>query len=243
MGDLQLSELREEVRAAHANRTDISDSRFDRAINLSQTRIARVHKWSALYWEYEETFPYTGNPRDDRFVEIDSRIHKILSLIRLNLTSNESDPMKRLTPNQMADMVEAYGLANDGEPFYYSILGNSPDNAGNPRKYIEIFKPPDKEYNALLRVFRYPKKLENDTDTTDFYALDDAIIALSASWLYASLREMDSANKWFRIFRNEIESAVIDDNDPGRLEVAASRGAVQPQYWKDPFILSMSQVS
>lgn len=243
MGDLDLSALREEVKAAHANRSDITDARYDRAINLSQRRIARIHKWSDLYWEYEIDIPHTGAPRDDRFVEINSQIHKILSLIRIDLTSNETDPMEKITTSQMADLVEHRGLDNTGEPFYYAVLGNSPDNTGAAKKFIEIFRPPDQAYKGLLRVFRYPTKLVNDTDVSDFHSLDDAIIALSASWLYATLREMDSANKWFRIFRNEIETAVDDDNSPGRMEVSGEGQVVSPpEYWKDPFIHSMSQV-
>lgn len=231
MGTLQLSELREEVHDAHGNRNDLTDARLDRIINMSQERIARRYR-------FEELVDLATIDLDSEEITLPDNVQKLyhISIRDKTDTSGYTSDLVRVTRKKLFQLRQLKDSPNTRRPVYYNRYGQK----------VRVQAPPDKTYLAEYVFSAYPTKLVGDADKSDFDSLDDAIIALSVSWLFAIKGNTDEANRWFRIFNNSMGDARLEDFDTPDAELSTetteSGDRLAPRYYEDPFQMSMPRV-
>ena len=236
MGTLQLSELRAEVTAHLAGRTDVTSAEINRAINLTQTRMARRHDFKELSLYQTGVLPFTGTPATDLTVAhtvfTSKTIDDIISFVIHDGGSREQK-LQGWAPRQFDKRVPA------------SIL----EDVDMPRHYVhwaerfELFPIPDQQYSFIFRAYVRPDLLNGDTSKSDLDDKDDLIIFLTTAYLYARLGEFDRANYFFGIYKDELGASIMDDLDKPDRDIKArhanSDGIGFQEYWNDPFVKSV----
>ena len=233
MGTLTRTEIAAEIRANLGGRTDL-DTLLSTRINLSQRRIARKHDWEELERTKVDASSATSTKSYDvaTFVgesaATGNDVVKDIHTIRL-ISAEESRRLIRVTPAQ-ADMVIPYPENSaTGKPFWYIWYGN----------YFEMIRIPDDSYTCYVRWSKYPDDMDNDASRSDLKNKDDAIIALTTSWSFSSLKMKEEAAHWFTIAKDLINDAMLDDNVDRDLTLRPIEelGIRHPtgNYWNDPF--------
>lgn len=230
MGTLTLDEIKTEVRANLGGRTDL-DSLLSTRVNLVQKRIARKHDWEELERTKVDASSATSTKSYDvaTFVgETNNDVVRDIHTIRL-ISAAESRRLVRVTP-AIADQIIPYPEnSSTGKPFWYIWYGN----------YFEMIRIPDDSYVCYVRWSKYPDTLSNGASTSDLKNKDDAIIALTTSWCFSSLKMKEEAAHWFTIAKDLINDAIIEDNTDRDLTLRPKEelGIQHPvgDYWSDPF--------
>lgn len=224
MGTLTLSDFRDEVSAALGNRNDLTNSRIDRILNMSQERIARRYRFDDLI--EEQQFDIASNE-----VALPSDVHKIyhLSIRDKADTSAYTTDLVRVPKKTILQLHQMKSTPDQRRPTVYARYGNT----------LRIYASPDVTYLAEIVYSKYPTALSGDGDTSDFDLLDDAIIALAVSWLFSSYGNPDEATRWFRIFQNSMKDAVLEENENPDLSIDYGTTPMSdigaPRYYEDPF--------
>lgn len=231
---LQFSEIKTEVRAAFAARTDL-DARLAIIINQAQKRIARIKSWKELYTSYSYTIPYTGTPANDKVVTLSDvfgsdRVRRIIT-IRLVLANGRSRKLRRRDIRQFDGEIP--------EPEYFGT--------GTPEKYIflkdtiELWRVPDETLTSVWRTYNWPADLSGDTDESDLEDKDDLIIALSLVYAANSLQLFDEAKNWAMYGRTLLKEAMGEEPDTDDLDILPAFESVGGHgigdYWTDPFVV------
>ena len=234
MGTLQFSEIKDEVRAAFAARTDL-DTRLTRIINQAQKRLARQRNWKELYKLYTYTIPYTGTAADDKTIQSSNifgsdSVRRIITA-RLVLGNGRSRKLERRPIRQWdRELPEPEYLAL-GRPEKYVLYGDGS---------IDLWRVPDQTYTSVWRGLIWPAALSGDTDTSDLDNKDDLIVAYACRYAALSLQLYDEADRWKREIRDlfsEIEEDNIDGLDQDLLpRFESNQGSNLDTYWNDPFI-------
>lgn len=239
MGELSYTQLDSELHAIHGNRDDFSQDERVIALNLAQTRIARIHDWNELWAVDTGTIGDAGDAATDKFENIPSGIRRIYSFRIVNTSDRSKSAKLRWVPQRQWDQNIPESQAWDtGQPSLYTIWKRA-DNF-----VFEFFLIPDTSYNYEVRSAKWPTNFTTSSGATasTLDRKDDMILALAASWGFLRKREMEEANRWWGIYREmannatdqEIEEFEIDVRAP--LEMAR-RGQDAPtvQPWADPF--------
>ena len=206
MGSLQLSDLRAEVTSHLAERDDVTSARLNRALELAQERIARLHDFEELSKIETKTLTYTGTKSTDRFLaftDLTDKEPKEIYSIRF-LDDARSKKLRRITPRQMDKEIPDPEFDSTGIPAIYVIW----------REKFEWWRIPDKAYKVDFRFQAWPTTLIGAANTfkSDFNRKDDILIALSVSYLYGSFGEYERANRFYGIFVALLREAVGEDD-------------------------------
>ncbi len=232
MGTLTLSDLQDELRGHLGNRTDLTTTKLTRALNLTQQRMSRLHKFRELQTTITGIFPYTGVLTTDKFITYASitnrTIDEFISITVFLTDLSQARKLEQWTPRQYDERVPAGELFTTRIPDVY-ILWNDK---------LELFPIPDQEYGAYLRLYLKPQPLVNAGDVSDLDEKDDLIIFLTTSYLFGRLGEYDRANQFFSIYKDEFNNAMSDDQDYSDLDIKPrhiGKSVGMVDYWKDPF--------
>lgn len=235
MGTLQLSELITEVRGAHAGRLDLTDERIITGLNLAQQRIARRHDFEEL-----------------RTVETGS-VAQSTQYINFTDLSTVTNPREiySFTIKDPSTDLRACKLTNwTARTFDQRVPNPEAHDEGMPSSYVnwkerfELWRIPDQTYNYTIRLSFWPTAFTSSvlSAKSDFREKDDLLIFLTVSWEYAKLGEYEKANRFFAMFRTELETATGEDATRPDRDIKPPAGAAQPditsdQYWLNPFIV------
>lgn len=228
MGTLTLAEIKGEIRAALGNRTD-EDSRLTTAINLSQMRIARKHRWEELEALYNRNFEITSSVYNDKFVAFPSNLRDIYSVIVLD--GYESRKLIRVPYRRWDRVIPSPEQFSRGTPSHYTLFRNT----------MELWKVPDEALETIIRAVEWPTSFGSDeTALSDLDQKDDMIITLTVSWFLMTQGREDDANKWWGIYKNLMNDAGAEEDERPDLDLlpgpgAGSNSAMLAPYYQDPF--------
>jgi len=226
MGTLTLQQMIGELKAHLGNRIELTDPRYVIALNVAQTRIARLRDWDEL--ERLSAGVLTvgskllGQPTDT---------HKIFTFRLVHATNTVIPRKLTYVPSRQWDTrIPAPQALSAGIPEIYTIWGNQ----------FELWRVPDLAYDYELRHTVWPTDFSVSllTGVSSFNKKDDMVLALATSWLYLGLREDQLANTWWTVYRELAASAgVLEELQPDQQLSAYQRGvAGVTDYWTDPFV-------
>lgn len=227
MGTLLKSELIDEISDFFANREDFTDARYVRWLNLAQQRIVRLKVWEEL--QALDTSLVTVV--SDKFLAEPSNIRKIYTL-RLIDDSNSRYLMGK--PQKAFDkMIPLPSRFAEGRPSIYTRW------AGN----FEFYKVPDAIYSLELRYTKWATAFTTAADiVSDLSEKDDALIMLAVSWGFLTLKNIDDATKYWRIYKDMINNAAMEDVERPDIDIKpegiSSSAMNNNNPWENPFINS-----
>lgn len=234
MGDLTTAQYREEIQRHLANRTDLSDATYTRAINISQVQLARVHDFKELRTLVTPSIAYNNN-NNDRFLSYSTiltsgTIHEVISFVASDGSSTHGK-VTQISPRKLDKLVgDPTALFTRRIPSHYVIWNDK----------FELWPLPDKAYSSLIRLTKWPVSLSADTDVSDYVHKDDILIHLATSYLYHSLGEYERAARFFNMASSNIRTAVTEDAEDPDKQIMPAFNDVSEQivgeYWNDPFI-------
>lgn len=239
MGNLALSDFRDEVQRHLANRTDLSDATLTRAINIGQVQLARMHDFQELRILATPAIAF-ANTASDRFLSkttilsgINNTIREMMSFV-ISDDADESVKVVQKSPRAMDKSVgDPVNFNTRRIPKLYTIWKDN----------LELFPLPDKAYTSLIRLTLWPVWLTQDADLSEFLNKDDILIHLATSYLYHSLGEYERATKFFGIAVSNAKTASREDATRPDEEIKPAfefrDGQSASDYWKDPFIRSI----
>jgi len=234
MGILTLTQLDTELKAAHGDRDDIDQDRRIVALNLAQIRIARIYDWNELQDIDTGVIGDAGDPATDKFEAIPARIRKIYSFKIVDTASLTNSRKLRWIPQRQWDETIPETQAWDTYiPEIYTIW----------KDRFEFWKIPDTSYNYEVRSAKWPLEFSSsDLDAVSgLDRKDDMIVALAASWLFLTNREMDEANNWWKVYQEMANNAVGEDIEEREIDIRAPleqalrSGTATAVPWNDPF--------
>lgn len=233
MGTLQLSELRDEILAHLAGRDDISDARITRAINLSQTRMARKMRFEEF--EFFETFSkiHSGTKSIDRIIEfsdlVNSNPRDFWSIVCYESGGNGRERKLVRKPTREMDKIWAapeVSYLSTEMPHTYVVWDEK----------IELFPIMNQSYSFDIRGYKWPTALSADTDVSEFKEKDDCIINLTTSYLFGTLGEYERQGRFFNIYIDMMQDAMKEEDKPDETLAVEMRPHVSRQWWNDPWI-------
>jgi len=238
VGTLTFTELDTELQAAHGNRDDISQARRVVALNLAQTRIARIYDWNELQSIATGQIGDNADPALDKFEATPSNIRRIHSFKIVDTASKTNSRKLQWVPQRQWDEsvpeTEAWSV---DIPVQYTIWKRG--GAFN----FEFWKIPDQSYNYEIRYAVWPTDLSSisPSATSDLDKKDDMIVALAASWLFLTNREVEEANRWWAVYRQMADNATNQDIEEHEIDIHAPlERAIRGRHptadpWLDPF--------
>ena len=235
MGDLTLSQYRDEVRDHLGGRTDLSDAKLTRAINIAQVQLARIEDFEELRILATPAIPFT-NTNADRFlaktaVSGTKTLREMISFV-VSDGSSRSRKLEQCTPRQLDRFIG--DATNDLHSRFI------------PRKYVmwddnmELWPLPDQAYSSIIRATIWPTALALGGDKSIFVFKDEILIHLTTSYMYHSLGEYDRAKMFFGFATANIATALLQDKKSPDRDIkppweSLSRGATG-EYWLNPFV-------
>lgn len=233
MGTLTLAELKTELRVILSGQSDF-EPRLTSALNLSQMRIARAHRWEELETLYTNTTGFTSTPADDMYLTFPSDVRDIYS-VRLQDDANSRKLVR--VPNRSWDkrIPDSTYLAT-GRPSHYTLY----------RNVMEFWPVPDAAYNLIARGIMWPTAFVTATPSavSTLDEKDDMLIALTASWLLRSVGEVEKSNNWFVVYKNSLAAAIDEDVEKPDLDYPVGfkddADVLSGNYPANPFVRSVS---
>lgn len=239
MGTLTQSELDSELLAAHGNRDDFTEARRLIALNLAQVRIARIYDWNELQSVDTGTIGSAGVKSTDKFELTPTNIRRIYSFRIVDTASKTNSRKLRWVPQRQWDQNVPESEAWDTDtPTIYTIWKRS--GAFN----FEFWRIPDQEYDYEIRSVKWPTDfVSGGGAVSDLDNKDDMIVALAASWLFLTAREMEQANTWWQVYKNmandatnqDIEEHEVDIRAPLEMRIRGGSPYEGSDPWRDPF--------
>lgn len=233
-GILTFNDIKDEVLKALGNRTDIDTARTVRLLNLSQERIARVHRWEELEQLLQRTTDITTDPDADRFVPIPRNTRDIYSLLLIDTQDKfRSRKLHRVHFRTADRRVPAPDYFTRRIPNIYVLW----------RETLELFPIPDKVYTLKARAILWPTPFSGDPQQiSDLDHKDDLIISLSISWGFQSFKMHDEAQRWWTTYRSAMNDAAGEEVESPDMDHLPHRGigdgSAATEYYRDPFIRS-----
>jgi len=228
MGLLTLDQMKNEVTANLGGRTDL-DSYLNNRLNLQCRRIAGLHDWEELQRIKVDANSATDTKSYDAATFLgESSNENIRDIHTLRLIDGtNSRKLTRITVTRLDEVMANPENSSSGRPNYYVWYGN----------YLEMIKIPNAIYTFYARYSLYPETMANGASTSDLKNKDDAIIALTTSWNFSSLKMREEAAHWFTIAKNLLLSAIKEDQTDRDLKLTPTSELSAPtgDYWNDPF--------
>ena len=225
MGDLTLSQMKDQVRLALGNREDL-DVHLTPLINTCQLRVARYFDFEELVATTDLTISYTGDAFVDGSVSLPTGTRELHGINILD--SGDLYHIQAVDHKQWKDHYYPLYGSTTGRPSHYSSWGNK----------IEFYSPPDKAYTAKVRYTKWPDDLTSDNDKSGLDKKDDLIVALTICWPLYHLNNPDRANAYWAIFRSMMKESIDAQNMKPDLHMKIDSLApdMTGDYWKQPFI-------
>lgn len=235
MGTLTTSELIDEVKKHLGDRSDLTDARVVRVLNLQQERLARSYDYREFRQLVTGTLSSSGTKAND----------KILTFASLGL----SQAIRDIYSFRVLDESRSRKLVNYSPRIFDQTIPDIEFYDRNiPSVYVvwsdqfELWKIPDQDYEFEIRLTTWPTALStgNLSAKSDFEEKDDLLITIATSYLYNSYGEYDRASHFFGIFRSMWEQSKIEDFDRPDRDIKPPAGEKQPvtseEYWTNPFV-------
>ena len=230
MGVLTLTQIQDAVKSGLGNRTDFTDAEYTRYINISVDRITRQENWQELEQSTDLSIPFTSTPATDKILDISALTnwHSIYSFV-IEDTSN-SRKLIQMSPREFEKAIPLPEQDSTGTPEVYMTWATDT---------VYLWRVPNEAYTARILWRKWPTALSGANDTSDLDRKDDLIIFLTISFMYALIKELESANKFFGYYQNELKQAVRDAIDTPDLVTTPTwlrgAGSFGPPSHLDPF--------
>lgn len=203
MGTLTFLELKNEIKSFHGDRGDF-DTRLNAIINLSQMRIARLSIFEELNANViGGDLTKTADIAADKVYTLPTNLRSIYA-IKVYLASG--DRYKKLVGKDSKSFDEMFVRPEEisrNMPTFYHRWGS----------VIEMFPVIEQDYKIDVRFSKWPAVLSADGDFSDFDQKDDAIITLSASWMFMTLKKKEDANFLWTVYRNMMKDILGEDRE------------------------------
>lgn len=234
MGTLILNDLITEVSDHLAGRSDVTNNRIVRALNLAQEHMARSKDYEELRVRENGSLPYTGVKADDKFLLFSSLTNtdpnEIYSFRLITSDGRSRKLVYKSTRLFDKDIPEPEFYAS-GLPSIYTVWQDK----------FEFWKVQDKAYTYDLRMTIWPTALStsNLNATSSFKQKDDLLIHLAVSWIFASLAEYELARQFYGYYAQRVEIAEREDMRKVDREIKPDFEAavvVRSRGYDDPFV-------
>src|SRR3990170_1782242 len=158
MGFLTFQEIREEVMAYHTDRSDLTATRVNRAINLAQYRIARRHDWDDLKYTVLGTLSVSPGDtaqdrRTDRLLDMSTLLgtgFRLRDLYTFNVRepgTGRSEKLRGLVHKDFDARFPDPDYPDRAMPLAYTWFATRVSGAtAVNRNYVEIVPAPDVAY-------------------------------------------------------------------------------------------------
>lgn len=228
MGTLTLTELKAELKAGLANRSDL-DSRLTRILNLAQQRIARLHDFDEMEVISTSILPFNNVPADKYVTFPNLRELYVFKI----LDGMQSFKLTGLTPRLFNRQVPAPEEMTRNTPRIYTIWKNT----------AILFPVPHQAYDTEIWWTKWPTAFtdSNLTAVSDFENKDEVLIELSLVYAYKSLGKVEEAQKHWSMARGLLQEMVLTDSEKPDTDIipgapgASLDGVMAGEYWNDPF--------
>jgi len=194
---MNLGELREAT-MENIVRDDLENERLNRYINIAQQRIARYHNWRDLYVKANTTtVPGQGNyalPLGD------DRLKDLVSITLID-PSGQDTKLVAVPYRRLHELVPNPDSETQGKPKVYTLWDNA----------IQLYPIPETEYTVQILYVKWPTKLEDTLDESDFIGLDDVIIAGATQTGFMSLQQKEETIFWNQQFSVLLQEAMSGD--------------------------------
>lgn len=237
MSVLTIGQIKAEIRSAMGTRND-ADARLAGVINLSQTRLCRLHDFDELRAIISLNTPtISSNPETDKIVSLAmlGRYRKIYS-IRLLADNVQSRKLTKILTKEFDQEIPEPEFYSRRTPSRYIMWG---------KDQMELFPVPDIIYSMRIRFSRWPIVVTdaNDGDFLDLENVDDLIIHLSLSYLFLSFGNIEKSNEYYRIYAALAREALGEDEEDFDTHLAGrvgQQGRTMPSLgYNDPFVREM----
>lgn len=233
---LVLQDMITEVRDHLGGRTDVTDGRIVRALNLGQEHLARQHA-------FEETNRLLRGQSllaNERFLEFDSlpsgfRARDIREVYSFRIVPGDGRARKLVyrSTRSLDRLIPETGFWDPSIPTHYTIWEDK----------FEFWPIPDEAYPYELRILKWPIDFTTSQlqATSILSGKDDIIVTLAVSWLFSQLGEYDRGARFFNIAKARTDAAVSEDQERPDQEIVSDRGRSGTSYslgrpWADPFV-------
>lgn len=231
---LVLQDLITEVRDHLGGRTDVTDSRIVRSLNIAQEYIARNHAYEDLYRVLSGQ-TLIANDKFLEFAELPSGFREPMEIWSFRLVPGDGRARKLIFRSTRAfdRLVPEPEFYDADIPTHYTVWNDK----------FELWRVPDVAYSYELRMAVWPTAFTTSQlqATSIFDRKDDMIIALSVSWIFGQLGEYERAARFFNIFRAREVTAIQEDQALPDQDIISDRGKARPEAvlgrpWADPFV-------
>lgn len=241
MGNLTAAQLAGEVLLGLGNRTDVTNVMLSNALNLAQSRLARLYDFIELSHVYNFTIPNTGNPSTDKFLQ-------------LNNISQSSNTIKDIHSFVIEDGAESRKLIEKPWRWFDSEFPLPEYDAPSwPVLYIRwggvltIWPTPLKDFTAFIRATIWPLLLDVDArpgQFSDFDQKDDILIYLAIAYHFRLRGRKDLAKDWWDEANVLIGESIGRDDTRPDLDTTSTfpTPIALSTYWANPFIQGISSL-
>ena len=229
MGTLTLGAIRSQIKLALGNREDL-DEHINSLINTCQMRLARFFDFEEMISLDDFTVAYTGDNLTDASISLPTYTRDVHSISVI-----DGDTYYVVAPIDRRTWKDRYFNAivsgTTSRPTQYCIFGST----------IEIYPAPDQAYSAKLRRSKWPVDLKTDESKSELSQKDDLLIALTICWTLYHLNNTERANAYWAIFKSMVKEAIDSQTvKPDLYQKLDAMSPIQSNYWKDPFVRTLS---
>lgn len=235
MGTLTGAELVEEVRDNLGGRTDITDARILRGLNMAQDHMAAGDDWEELRVIDSGTLPFTSTPASDKFLPFSSLTthtepHEIFSF-RIVTSDGRSRKMRYYPAREFDRQLPEPEYLATGIPSIYTVWAEK----------FELWKVTEAAYNYELRCTKWPTALAAGATPSDFNRKDDLLILLGTSWIFGSLGEYNRMRSFYGMYAERMKIASHEDDYKPDQDIVSPAGRAEYDVilgrpWADPFV-------
>ncbi|KKL73059.1 hypothetical protein LCGC14_2078690 [marine sediment metagenome] len=234
MGTLTYTDIEDEVTQALGNRDDITSARKTRIINLAQIRIARAWRWEELEAIFDKTLPFTSDAEADKYIAFPDTFRDAYSVVLLD--GSRSRKLSRRHTRWIDRRIAMPEHFARRRPTTYVLW----------RNIMELWPVQDAAYKLRARAITWPTAFVGSAApnaVSDFDRKDDMLVALSTSWAFKTVKDDDSANSWWRIYKEMLGLAIDEEQERPDMDslpdVGVQDSIVAPDPWADPFVRSI----
>ena len=227
MGTLTLTQLQDEVRSYHGNRTDL-DARIIRFLNFAQIRLARAYHFPELHKFVTATGSFVSDATD-RFLTLPGNINAVKDVVLED--TDTSRKLEYKSPREFDKMFTGYISRGRRKPIIYTKW----------RECLELMPLPDEAYDYEVRYIIWPTDLVSGTDTSDLDRKVELLILLAASQMHHTLGNTTKGAQLFGMFAAMLKDVIKqEDLEPDQdIKADVNDTIISTDYWRNPFVKSL----
>jgi hypothetical protein len=224
---MTLTNFIEEVRENIKRDTNgVSDVRITRWINWSKDYLAQLHTYKEMMKVFSSV-TVDGTYRYDT----PARMKDIYSITLVDGSS--SGKLTYYSAREVDELVPSPVDFTEGRPSIYVDYGTS----------FEFYKIPDAVYNLVVRCSQFPLDLVGGRDTCSFLNKDALLVAMTTTFGFWNLREIEDAAYWGGELVPTLYNASLAGEPKGEDWGLRARGfgnvgsvGISGDWWKSPFV-------